>query len=273
MTTESGWRVRTRQVIFDNDTPAAKAFDIVLLVLIIFSVLLVMVESVEEYRLRYATELFVLEWIVTALFTLEYAARLITVERPARYAKSFFGIIDLLAILPVYLSLLFPGTQSLLVIRSLRLLRVFRIFKMAHWMSEANYLLGAIRSSSRKIGVFLIVVVIINVIVGSTMYLIEGPERGFDSMFRGIYWSIVTMSTVGFGDIAPSTGVGQVLAAILMITGYSVIAIPTGIVSAEVAGARRAGVPCPQCGTRASVQGARFCSACGTMLQVPADNG
>lgn len=264
--TEPEWRSRARHVIFDNDTPAAKAFDVVLLALIIFSVLLVMFESVEVYRLRYATELFVLEWIVTGLFTIEYVARLITAERPARYAKSFFGIIDLLAILPVYLSLLFPGTQSLLVVRSLRLLRVFRIFKMAHWMREANYLLGAIRSSSRKIGVFLIVVLIINVIVGSSMYLIEGPERGFDSMFRGMYWSIVTMSTVGFGDIAPSTGIGQILAAILMITGYSVIAIPTGIVSAEVAGSRRADVTCPECDSNAHAAGARFCDECGTPL-------
>lgn len=266
MTTEPAWRTRTRHVIFDNDTPGAKAFDVVLLAVIIFSVLLVMFESVEEYRLRYSTELLVLEWIVTGLFTIEYGARLITVERPVRYAKSFFGIIDLLAILPVYLSLLFPGAQSLLVIRSLRLLRVFRIFKMAHWMSEANYLLRAIRSSSRKIGVFLIVVVLINVIVGSSMYLIEGPERGFDSMFRGMYWSIVTMSTVGFGDIAPSTGVGQVLAAILMITGYSVIAIPTGIVSAEVAGSRRTGAICPECSSSAHAEGAGFCDDCGTRL-------
>lgn len=264
--TESGWRSRTRHVIFDSDTPAAKAFDVVLLAVIIFSVLLVMFESVETYRLRYATELLILEWIVTGLFTIEYVARLITVERPVRYARSFFGVIDLMAILPVYLSLLFPGAQSLLVIRSLRLLRVFRIFKMAHWMSEANFLLRAIRSSSRKIGVFLIVVVLINVIVGSSMYLIEGPARGFDSMFRGMYWSIVTMSTVGFGDIAPSTGIGQVLAAVLMITGYSVIAIPTGIVSAEVAGSRRANVPCSECGSTAHSDRARFCDECGTPL-------
>ena len=190
-----------------------------------------------------------------------------TVDSPRRYARSFFGVIDLLAILPVYLSVLLPGAQSLLVIRSLRLLRVFRVFKMARWISEANYLVRAIRSSTRKITVFLIVVVLINVIVGSTMYLIEGPENGFDSMFRGLYWSIVTMSTVGFGDIAPATPIGQVLAAMLMITGYSVIAVPTGIVSAEVAGRGQHDLSCKGCGSAVHSSAARFCDACGTSLR------
>jgi voltage-gated potassium channel len=262
----AGWRERVRYVIFEHDTPAAKAFDVALLALIVFSVLLVMLETVEEIDARYGTALAVLEWIVTIIFTIEYVARLVTVERPARYARSFFGVVDFLAILPVYLSVLLPGAQSLLVIRSLRLLRVFRVFKMARWLSEANYLVRAIRSSSRKIVVFLVVVMLINVIVGSSMYLIEGPERGFDSMFRGLYWSIVTMSTVGFGDIAPSTPVGQVLAAILMITGYSVIAVPTGIVSAEVAGRGQRDASCPGCGSAAHSAAARFCDACGTAL-------
>jgi len=261
-----GWRERVRHVIFEHDTPAAKAFDVVLLVLISFSVLLVMLETVEEIEARYGTVLSVLEWIVTILFTIEYAARLVTVARKWRYARSFFGVVDLLAILPVYLSVLLPGTQSLLVIRSLRLLRVFRVFKMGRWLSEANYLVRAVKSSSRKIVVFLIVVVLINVIVGSTMYLIEGPEHGFDSMFRGLYWSIVTMSTVGFGDIAPSTPPGQVLAAILMITGYSVIAVPTGIVSAEVASGRHRELSCRGCGSAVHAEAARFCDACGTSL-------
>ena len=253
-------------MIFEHDTPAAKAFDIALLIVIVFSVLLVMLESVDEFNERYATQLLVLEWVVTILFTIEYVARLVTVERPARYARSFFGVIDLLAILPVYVSLFIPGAQSLLVIRSLRLLRVFRVFKMAHWLSEANYLVRAIRSSSRKIVVFLIVVVLLNVIVGSTMYLIEGPEHGFDSMFRGVYWSIVTMSTVGFGDIAPSTAPGQVLAAMLMIVGYSVIAVPTGIVSAEVAARNRRETSCRGCGSAVHSGTARFCDACGFVL-------
>ena len=262
----SDLRLRLRHIIFDHNDRPAKRFDVVLLALISFSVLLVMIESVPTYGERYATQLLVLEWIVTGLFTLEYAARLWTSERPARYARSFFGVIDLLAILPVYISVLLPGAQSLLVIRSLRLLRVFRVFKMARWLSEANYLVRALRTSSRKIAVFLVTVILLNIIVGSTMYLIEGQASGFDSMFRGVYWSIVTMSTVGFGDIAPQTGIGQVLAAILMITGYSIIAVPTGIVSAEVAGARQREVSCPGCGSAVHGDAARFCDACGTAL-------
>lgn len=265
-TRRTGWRARTRHIIFDHDTPQSRGFDVVLLVLIAFSVLLVMLETVEEIEAKHGTLLLVLEWIVTILFTIEYIARLATVDSKVRYARSFFGVVDLLAILPVYLSLFLPGAQSLLVIRSLRLLRVFRVFKMAHWLSEANYLIRAIKASSRKIVVFLIVVVLINVIVGSTMYLIEGPEHGFDSMFRGLYWSIVTMSTVGFGDIAPSTPPGQVLAAILMITGYSVIAVPTGIVSAEVVSIGQSEKSCPGCGSAVHSRTARFCDACGTEL-------
>ena len=270
MTTWASLRPRIRDVIFNHETRAENNFDIVLLATITFSVLLVMFESVTEINDRYSSQLIALEYIVTALFTLEYIARLLTVDKPGRYARSFFGIIDLVSILPVYLSIfLVPGAQSLLVIRSLRLLRVFRVFKMARWLSEANYLVRALRSSSRKIAVFLITVVLLNVIVGSTMYLIEGPEHGFDSMFRGVYWSIVTMSTVGFGDIAPETPLGQVLAAILMITGYSVIAVPTGIVSAEVATRRQREVSCPGCGSAAHGENALFCDACGTSLLAP----
>jgi voltage-gated potassium channel len=261
------WRERVRHIIFDHDTPESKAFDIGLLALIVLSVLLVMLETVPEIEARYSTQLVVLEWIITILFTIEYAARLVTVNNKARYARSFFGIVDLLSILPVYLSLILPGAQSLLVIRSLRLLRVFRVLKMAQFISEADFLVRAIRASSRKIVVFLIVVVLINVIAGSTMYLIEGPENGYDSMFSGVYWSIVTMSTVGFGDITPSTPLGQVLAAMLMIVGYSVIAVPTGIVSAEVASARRPREEsCRNCGSAAHSDSARFCDACGFAL-------
>ena len=263
---QPGLRERIRYIIFESDTPAAKTFDVILMAVIGFSVLLVMLETVDQIETRHGTTLLVLEWIVTVLFTIEYVARLATVADRWRYARSFFGVIDLLAILPVYLSLVLPGAQSLLVIRSLRLLRVFRVLKMARWIREADYLIRALRSSSRKIIVFLVVVLLINIIVGSTMYLIEGPEHGFDSMFRGLYWSIVTMSTVGFGDIAPSTPIGQVLAAILMITGYSVIAVPTGIVSAEVATGRSRLVSCPGCGSAVHSAAARFCAACGTAL-------
>lgn len=262
-------RERVREIIFESDTPGGKMFDVALLALIVASVLLVMVESIDSIRERYATLLYALEWVVTILFTIEYAARLWTAERPARYARSFFGVIDLLAILPVYISLLIPGAQSLLVVRSLRLLRVFRVFKMAQWLQEANYLLAAVRTSSHKILVFLLTVLLINVIVGSTMYVIEGAANGFDSMFRGVYWSIVTMSTVGFGDIAPQTALGQTLAAMLMVMGYSVIAVPTGIVSAEISTARRAGgvTRCPRCGRQDHPDKAHFCAGCGQDLR------
>jgi voltage-gated potassium channel len=266
-TTRVDLRERVRHIIFDHDTPESRAFDVGLLALIALSVLLVMLETVEEIETRYDTLLFVLEWIITILFTIEYVARLATVDSKLRYARSFFGVVDLLSILPVYLSLILPGAQSLLVIRSLRLLRVFRVLKMARFISEANYLVRAIRASSRKIIVFLIAVLLINVIVGSTMYLVEGPENGYDSMFRGLYWSIVTMSTVGFGDIAPATPLGQVLAAMLMITGYSVIAVPTGIVSAEVATANRPREEsCRNCASAVHSETARFCDACGFEL-------
>jgi voltage-gated potassium channel len=236
-------------------------------------VLLVMVESVPGVSERNAALLAALEWAVTIAFTVEYIARLVTAEHPGRYARSFFGVIDLLAVLPVYIGVLIPGAQSLLVVRSLRLLRVFRVFKMAQWLQEANYLLYAVRSSTQKILVFLLTVLLINVIVGSTMYVIEGPANGFDSMFRGVYWSIVTMSTVGFGDIAPRTALGQVLAAALMIVGYSVIAVPTGIVSAEFASARhdrrdRADRRCPSCGLGGHDPSAGYCRECGHALPV-----
>ncbi len=265
------WRERTRRVIFEADTPAGKAFDVVLLVLIVGSVLLVMVESVRDVQARNAGVLSILEWVVTIAFTVEYVARLATAERPIRYARSFFGVIDLLALLPVYLEVIAPGSgaQSLLVVRSLRLLRVFRVFKMAQFLREANLLLVAFRSSTRKILVFLLTVLLINVIVGSTMYVIEGAANGFDSMFRGVYWSIVTMSTVGFGDIAPQTAVGQVLAAALMIVGYSVIAVPTGIVSADVVNARRdqrEARSCATCGLADHSPEAEFCQRCGAAL-------
>lgn len=266
-TTRAGWRERVRHIIFDHDTPESRAFDIGLLALIALSVLLVMLETVEAIEARYDTLLFVLEWIITILFTIEYVARLVTVDDPKRYARSFFGIVDLMSILPVYLSLIVPGAQSLLVIRSLRLARVFRVLKMVRFINEADFLVRAIRASSRKIVVFLIMVLLINVIFGSTMYLIEGPEYGYDSMFRGVYWSIVTMSTVGYGDIAPSTPLGQALAAILMIIGYSVIAVPTGIVSAEVASARRPREEsCRNCGSAVHAETASFCDACGVAL-------
>ncbi len=260
-------RQHWRRIIFEADTPAGKAFDVFLLALIVFSVLLVMLESVPTLALANGDLFFWLEIGVTALFTVEYLARLWTSKDAGAYARSFFGVIDVLAILPVIVSLAVPGAQSLLVVRSVRLLRVFRVFKMAHWLRQANYLIDALKASSAKILVFLLTVVLINVIVGSTMYVIEGAESGFDSMFRGVYWSIVTMSTVGFGDIAPQTGLGQVLAAGLMILGYSVIAVPTGIVSAEMAVGSTARAPresdCVRCGHGPLGGAMRYCPRCG----------
>lgn len=263
------WRERTQQIVFGSDTPAGKAFDAILLIVIAISVLLVMLESVPSIREQHEGLLTTLEWVITVLFTIEYVTRLLTADRPARYARSFFGIIDLLAVLPVYLAIIIPPAQSLLVVRSLRLLRVFRVFKLAEWLQEANYLLIAVRASSRKILVFLLTVLLINVVFGSTMYVVEGAENGFDSMFTGVYWSIVTMSTVGFGDLAPTTSVGQVIASALMILGYSVIAVPTGIVSAEVTGAgqeARDRRQCGECGQRGHDPSAHYCHQCGADL-------
>ncbi|MEX2503591.1 MAG: ion transporter [Egicoccus sp.] len=262
----NGWRERTRRVIFEADTPAGKAFDLALLVLIVISVLLVMAESVERVRDDHGTAIVTAEWIITGLFAVEYVLRLLTAEHPRRYARSFFGVIDLLAVVPPMLALAVPGARSLLLVRALRLLRIFRILRMAEWLGEANYLLDAVRASARKIVVFLLTVLLINVIFGSVMYVVEGPEHGFDNMFLGVYWSIVTMSTVGFGDLAPSTAVGRVLASALMILGYSVIAVPTGIVSSELTRAQpregRRGTSTRD-GTRAAADERDACPHCG----------
>lgn len=245
-----GWRERTRRVIFEADTAAGRAFDLALLALIVISVLLVMAESVERLQDDYGTAIVTAEWVITGLFAVEYVLRLVTAEDARRYARSFFGVIDLLAVVPPMLALAVPGARSLLVIRALRLLRIFRILRMAEWLGEANYLLTAVRASAKKIMVFLATVLLINVVFGSVMYVVEGPANGFDNMFLGVYWSIVTMSTVGFGDVAPATPVGRTLASALMILGYSVIAVPTGIVSSELsrAGTDRRQAACPHCG-------------------------
>lgn len=264
-------RSRARHVIFEADTPAGKWFDVTLLVLIVGSVLLVMIESLPSLSPSDRDVLFGLELAVTALFTVEYLARVWTAEDRWAYVRSFYGVIDLLSILPVYLTLLIPGATSFLMIRALRLLRIFRVFKMGRWLGEANFLVEAMRASSRKITVFLLSVLLVNLLVGAAMYVIEGVAAGFDSIFRGVYWSIVTMSTVGFGDITPQTPLGQVLASVLMILGYSIIAVPTGIVSTEMAMARgsrnEVGAPtCDGCGTTEHRGDAAHCWRCGTGL-------
>lgn len=263
------WRARWHEVIFEADTPAGKRFDLVLLAVILLSVLAVSLESVRDIRETYGTALRITEWVITILFTLEYVARLLSVRRPLWYAVSFFGLVDLLAILPTYLSLLVPGSQSLLVIRALRLLRVFRILKLAHFVGEARLLGAAMRASARKIIVFLGVVTTTVLIAGALMYLIEGEENGFTSIPTAVYWAVVTMSTVGYGDIVPHTPLGRMIASALMVMGYAIIAVPTGIVTVELGAAtRRAGntQACPTCGADGHDIDARYCRKCGSKL-------
>jgi voltage-gated potassium channel len=265
----TGWRARAHEVIYESDTPAGRAFDVGLIAVILLSILVVLVESVAGYRAQYGPALRAAEWGFTIIFTVEYALRLVCVARPARYARSFFGIVDLLAILPTYASVLIPGAQSLLVIRVLRILRVFRVLKLSHFVAEVNVLRRAMRASARKILVFVYFVLILVVILGSLMYLIEGPEHGFTSIPRGIYWAIVTLTTVGYGDISPQTSVGQALASVVMIMGYGIIAVPTGIVTVEMSRASRPGVSgqaCPSCSAEGHDLDALHCKLCGERL-------
>lgn len=263
------WRHHLHEIIFEADTRAGKAFDVALLWAILLSVLAVMLDSVAAIREAYGPTLRRIEWFFTFLFTVEYGLRLVSVRHPGQYARSFFGIVDLLAILPTYLSLAVAGTQSLLVIRTLRLLRVFRVFKLARYVVEADTLLRALRASRVKILVFLWSVLSIVVVIGALMYLIEGEAHGFTSIPVSIYWAVVTMTTVGYGDIAPETVYGQILASVLMIVGYAIIAIPTGIVSVELASASRAEVStqaCPACSKEGHDADARYCKHCGERL-------
>ena len=260
---------KLHEIIFEADTPAGKAFDIALLVAIVVSIVAVCLESVASVREQYGSELRALEWIITILFTVEYLLRLYCVGNPWRYARSFYGVIDLLSILPTYLSIFISGSQSLLVIRALRLLRVFRVLKLAHFVGEARLLRAALHASSRKIIVFLGVVLTLMVIVGSMMYLIEGPGNGFTNIPQSIYWTIVTMTTVGYGDIAPQTVLGKLLASAVMIMGYGIIAVPTGIVTVELAGSVKNSTrtdACPGCGADGHALDAHYCKYCGTKL-------
>lgn len=268
-----GYRARLHEIIFESDTAAGKAFDIALLWAIVLSVIVVLLESVPVLRLRYGEALRAAEWIFTGLFTLEYVLRLIAVREPLRYARSFFGVVDLMAIVPTYVSILVPGAHSLLVVRVLRLLRVFRVLKLGGFLGQAELLMSALRASRQKITVFLGAVLTIVVITGAIMYLIEGEANGFDSIPRGMYWAIVTLTTVGFGDITPKTVPGQFVASILMILGYGVIAVPTGIVSVELAEASRLAAQaavnvqaCPSCGAEGHDHDAIHCKYCGTAL-------
>ena len=261
------WRHRLHEVIFEADTSGGKAFDLMLIVCIALSIVVIMLDSIQALHEQYGSLLYVAEWVFTLLFTIEYALRLLCVGRPLRYALSFYGIVDFLSIIPTYLSIFVPGTQYLLVIRSLRVLRIFRIFKLAQYISEARQLTRALHSSRRKIMIFYLTVIHIVVIVGAMMYLIEGRESGFTSIPRSIYWAIVTITTVGYGDIAPQTNVGQAVAAFLMITGYAILAVPTGIVTAEWAMQNNQRIistqSCPQCSSEGHDVDAKFCKHCG----------
>lgn len=258
-----------QEIIFEADTPAGKAYDVVLILCIVLSVAAAMLDSVQTLQTRYRLLFFYAEWSFTILFTLDYVLRLICVARPSVYARSFFGVIDFISITPTYLGLLFPGTRFLLMFRLLRLLRIFRVFKLVQYVNVSHYLLQAMRASRRKIAVFLFTVLILVTILGSLMYVIEGGKNGFTSIPMSIYWSIVTLTTVGYGDISPQTPLGQALASVIMIIGYSIIAVPTGIVTAEVGMAMKKEVStqaCPRCGTEGHDTDAVYCKKCGGRL-------
>jgi voltage-gated potassium channel len=267
--TKRGWREILFEIIFEAETPAGKWFDIVLIMCISLSVLAVMLDSVSSVRERYGQFLYAIEWFFTILFTIEYILRLLCVRKPIRYAASFFGVVDLLAILPTYTSLLFFGSRHLAVVRILRVLRIFRVLKLGHHTKEAVMLKKALYASRRKILVFLFVVLTLVVIIGSVMYMIEGEENGFTSIPRSVYWAVVTLTTVGYGDISPGTGPGQFLAAIVMILGYSIIAVPTGIVTVELSQAytdKSTSQACPSCSAEGHDRDAEYCKFCGTEL-------
>lgn len=263
------WRLVLHEIIFEAETRAGKTFDLLLMLCIVLSVGTVFLESVRDVREHYGYYLHAIEWGFTILFTIEYVLRLLSVGRPLKYAISFFGLVDLLAILPTYLSLLIPGTHYLLVIRALRILRVFRILKLATYLQEAERLMRALRASRRKIAIFLYTVLTVVIVIGSLMYMIEGEANGFTSIPRSIYWAIVTLTTVGYGDIAPATTPGQMLAAVVMILGYGIIAVPTGIVTAELVYGQREQIStqaCVMCAAEGHDVDAVFCKYCGARL-------
>ena len=260
-------RARVFHIIFGTDTRNGKRFDVILLWAIVISVLLVVLESVPSIRLRYGYPLHIAEYVFTFLFTLEYAARIWSTRWPRKYIFSFFGIVDLLAILPTYIGLVFVGAHSLMVIRALRLLRIFRVLKLARFVSEADVMVKAFQASRRKITVFVFAILTITIIFGTLMYMVESPESGFTSIPRSIYWAIVTLTTVGFGDITPQTALGQAIASVVMILGYGTIAVPTAIMSAEIMRAGSdIGKECTNCHATDHLSDALYCRKCGTQL-------
>ena len=275
--TANNLKSKLHTIIYEADTPMGKLFDVVLLILILVSVILVMLESVASIDTHYHDFLYFGEWVITIFFTIEYILRIITVKKASNYIFSFYGVIDFLSTIPLYLSFILAGSNALLAVRALRLLRVFRILKITRYMGEANKLNKALRDSKPKIFVFLFAVLILSIIAGTIMYLVEGEQSGFVSIPISVYWCIVTLTTVGFGDIAPVTPFGQFIAAIIMIMGYGIIAVPTGIVSAEYASKKTHTVDdpeyihvntqsCQNCNENNHHDNAEFCHKCGSTL-------
>lgn len=264
------WRFRLHEVIYESNTLAGKTFDVALLIAIFTSIIVVMLDSVGSIRASYGVLFSQLEWLFTILFTIEYILRLISIRRPAKYVFSMLGIIDLLALIPSYFAIFFVGAQSLLVFRALRLLRVFRIFKLGHFLLEIDYLQSALKNSARKISIFLLTVLMLTVILGSIMYLVEQRENGFSNIPESIYWAIVTITTVGYGDISPVTPLGKFVASIVMLIGYAIIAVPTGIITHDFAIARKKSKDlyeaCPNCSHDGHDADAKFCKYCGEGL-------
>ena len=263
------FREKTYRVIFGTDTPAGQRFDIALIYLILVSVLAIVLASIESIKMQYGDWLFRLEWAFTFLFSIEYLVRIYSSPKPLRYIFSFYGLVDLLSIIPTYLALLFPAANYWLVVRLLRVLRIFRVFKLVRYLTEANLLLRSMYAARRKVLVFFTVVLVICVIFGSLMFLVEGPENGFTSIPRSIYWTIVTITTVGYGDITPQTVFGQIIATMAMLTGYSIIAIPTGIFTAEIARemiAESNNRQCNVCNRSGHHSEAEYCFQCGVSL-------
>lgn len=263
------WQRTLHTIIFEAETPAGKLFDVILLIFILLSVSAIMLESVVPIKEKYGNLLTIVEWLFTIVFTIEYILRLLSVSNPLRYAKSFLGLVDFISIIPTYLSLFIPGSQALIIIRIVRLLRVFRIFKLVHFLQEAGVLASALKASRKKIIVFLLAVFCIVVIMGTIMFLVEGPENGFVNIPTSMYWAVVTLTTVGYGDLAPHTSVGQLIASLIMVLGYGIIAVPTGIVTSEIVQASK--VPllteaCPNCGQEGHDVDATYCKYCGEKL-------
>jgi len=270
---ERKWKEKLHEIIYEADTPAGKLFDIILLIVILLSVVLVMLESIGSIESKYANILDILEWVITILFSVEYIARIISVKSPKSYVFSFYGIIDFLSIIPKYISLFILGTNSLLALRALRLLRVFRILKLTRFIGESANFGKALKRSRAKIAVFITFVIVLCIILGTIMYLVENEhDSGFTSIPRSVYWAIVTLTTVGYGDIAPITSLGQFIASMIMILGYGIIAIPTGIVTSEMTKNEKDLIPnntqnCTNCSEDYHQDNAKFCHKCGNNIE------